>query len=148
LHGSEYRHVPRRASGIEETIVPAGGDDRIDVLARVTATLNTDLEGTRTSSPPPCRTCAARAGVGLTLASVPRAPVQRARTPRYRPPRPYLRLSPPGCAAAQTLERRRPNPRAPPPPSNPSVAIAGAARSPPVRRRSVAVEFTSSSAAR
>jgi hypothetical protein len=26
-------------------VVPAGGDDRIDVLARVTAALNTDLEG-------------------------------------------------------------------------------------------------------
>jgi hypothetical protein len=48
LYGSEYRHVPRRASGTEETIVPAGGDDRIDILARVTATLNTDLEGATT----------------------------------------------------------------------------------------------------
>jgi hypothetical protein len=26
-------------------VVPAGGDDRIDVLARVTGALNTDLEG-------------------------------------------------------------------------------------------------------
>jgi hypothetical protein len=26
-------------------VIPAGGDDRIDVLARVTAALNTDLEG-------------------------------------------------------------------------------------------------------
>jgi hypothetical protein len=25
--------------------VPAGGDDRIDILVRVTAALNTDLEG-------------------------------------------------------------------------------------------------------
>jgi hypothetical protein len=33
LHGSEFRHVPRRVSGSEETVVPAGGDDRIDVLA-------------------------------------------------------------------------------------------------------------------
>jgi hypothetical protein len=48
LFDSEYRHVPRRASGTEETIVPAGGDDRIDVLARVTAALNTDLEGATT----------------------------------------------------------------------------------------------------
>jgi hypothetical protein len=48
LFNSEYRHVPRRASGIEETIVPAGGDDRIDILARVTAALNTDLEGVTT----------------------------------------------------------------------------------------------------
>jgi hypothetical protein len=48
LYGSEYRHVPRRASGTEETIVPAGGDDRIDILARVTAALNTDLEGATT----------------------------------------------------------------------------------------------------
>jgi hypothetical protein len=48
LHGSEFRHVPRRVSGSEETVVPAGGDDRIDVLARVTAALNTDLEGATT----------------------------------------------------------------------------------------------------
>jgi hypothetical protein len=34
--------------GSENTIVPAGGDDRIDILARVTATLNTDLEGATT----------------------------------------------------------------------------------------------------
>jgi hypothetical protein len=40
--------VPRRASGIEETVVPAGGDDRIDILERVTAALNTDLEGATT----------------------------------------------------------------------------------------------------
>jgi hypothetical protein len=45
LHGSEFRHIPRRVSGSEETIVPAGGDDLIDILARVTAALNTDLEG-------------------------------------------------------------------------------------------------------
>jgi hypothetical protein len=45
LHGSEFRHVPRRVSGSEETIVPTGGDDRIDILARVIAALNTDLEG-------------------------------------------------------------------------------------------------------
>jgi hypothetical protein len=32
-------------SGSEETVVPTGGDDRIDVLAQVTAALNTDLEG-------------------------------------------------------------------------------------------------------
>jgi hypothetical protein len=48
LHGSEFRHIPRRVSGSEETIVPAGGDDRIDILARMTATLNTDLEGATT----------------------------------------------------------------------------------------------------
>jgi hypothetical protein len=34
LHGSEFRHIPRRVSGSEETIVPAGGDSRIDILAR------------------------------------------------------------------------------------------------------------------
>jgi hypothetical protein len=45
LHGSEFRHIPRRVSGSEKTIVPAGRDDRIDILTRVTATLNTDLEG-------------------------------------------------------------------------------------------------------
>jgi hypothetical protein len=48
LHGSEFCHVPRRVSGSEETVVPAGGDDHIDVLARVTAALNTDLEGATT----------------------------------------------------------------------------------------------------
>jgi outer membrane murein-binding lipoprotein Lpp len=30
------------------TVVPAGGNDRINVLARVTADLNTDLEGATT----------------------------------------------------------------------------------------------------
>jgi hypothetical protein len=48
LFDSEYCHVPRRVSGIEETIVPAGGDDRIDILARVKVALNTDLEGATT----------------------------------------------------------------------------------------------------
>jgi hypothetical protein len=48
LHGSEFRHVPRRVSGLDETMVPAGGDDHIDVLARVSAALNTDLEVTTT----------------------------------------------------------------------------------------------------
>jgi hypothetical protein len=43
--GSEFRHIPRRVSGSEETIVPAGGDDCIDILARVAVALNTDLEG-------------------------------------------------------------------------------------------------------
>jgi hypothetical protein len=35
-------------SGSEKTVVPAGGDDRIDTLALVTAALNTDLEGATT----------------------------------------------------------------------------------------------------
>jgi hypothetical protein len=48
LYGSEYRHVPHRASGTKHTIVPAGGDDRIDILARVTTALNTNLEGATT----------------------------------------------------------------------------------------------------
>jgi hypothetical protein len=33
VHGSEFLHVPRRVSNSEETVVPAGGDDHIDVLA-------------------------------------------------------------------------------------------------------------------
>jgi hypothetical protein len=45
LHGTEFRHIPRRVSGFEETIVPVGGDDRIDILAWVIAALNTGLEG-------------------------------------------------------------------------------------------------------
>jgi hypothetical protein len=39
LHGSEFRHIPHCVSGSEETIVPAGGDDRIDILAWVPAAL-------------------------------------------------------------------------------------------------------------
>jgi hypothetical protein len=45
LHGSEFYHIPRRVSDSEDTIVPAREDDRIDILARVTTALNTDLEG-------------------------------------------------------------------------------------------------------
>jgi hypothetical protein len=48
LQQSKFRHVPRRVSGSENTIVPAGGDDRIDILAWVTSALNTDLEGAKT----------------------------------------------------------------------------------------------------
>jgi hypothetical protein len=48
LHGFEFHHIPRRVSGSEETIVPAGGDDRIEILAQLTAALNTDLEGATT----------------------------------------------------------------------------------------------------
>jgi hypothetical protein len=35
-------------SGSEETIVPAGGDNCIDIMARVTTALNTDFEGATT----------------------------------------------------------------------------------------------------
>jgi hypothetical protein len=45
LHQFEFCHIPHCLSGFEETVVPAGGDDRIDILAWVTAALNTDLEG-------------------------------------------------------------------------------------------------------
>jgi hypothetical protein len=48
LHESEFCHVPRRVSGSKNTIVPIGGDERIDILDRVTAALNTDLEGATT----------------------------------------------------------------------------------------------------
>jgi hypothetical protein len=48
LHESKFRHVPHRVSGSENTIAPAGGDDSIDILARVTVALNTDLEGATT----------------------------------------------------------------------------------------------------
>ena len=42
----EYCHLPRRTSGTEKTVVTLGGaaKNRINVLAQVTATLNTDLE--------------------------------------------------------------------------------------------------------
>jgi hypothetical protein len=44
---SDYRHIPRRTSGTEQTVVPLTGseDPRLHTLAQVTATLNTDLEG-------------------------------------------------------------------------------------------------------
>ncbi|EEC75077.1 hypothetical protein OsI_11210 [Oryza sativa Indica Group] len=47
LHYSDFRHIPSRPVGTKDTVVPASqtGDDRVDVLARVTAALNTDLEG-------------------------------------------------------------------------------------------------------
>ncbi|RLN39348.1 uncharacterized protein C2845_PM01G43090 [Panicum miliaceum] len=50
LQNTEYRHLPRRLSGIEETVVTLGGDDedRLNTLTRVTAALNTDLENVTT----------------------------------------------------------------------------------------------------
>ena len=47
LSFTEYRHLPSRTSGTEDTVVPLGEarEDHINVLARVTAALNTDLEG-------------------------------------------------------------------------------------------------------
>jgi hypothetical protein len=65
LFNSEYRLVPRRASGTEETVVPAGGDDRIDILARVTAALNTDLKLCHIIPQPPLRYGSAEATTHL-----------------------------------------------------------------------------------
>ncbi|CAO2186958.1 unnamed protein product [Urochloa humidicola] len=47
LSGTEYRRLPRRPSGSEQTNVMVGNasEDRINILARVVATLNTDLDG-------------------------------------------------------------------------------------------------------
>ncbi|KAF8728698.1 hypothetical protein HU200_017970 [Digitaria exilis] len=48
LSRTEYCHLPRRRPGTEQTVVVGGGptaDPRLNVLARVTAALNTDLEG-------------------------------------------------------------------------------------------------------
>jgi hypothetical protein len=47
LEGTDFRFVPSRVSGTENTVVPMGDfrDSRVDILARVTAALNTDLEG-------------------------------------------------------------------------------------------------------
>jgi hypothetical protein len=44
---SNYRHIPHRTSGTEQTMVPLTGfeDPRLHTLAQVTAALNTDLEG-------------------------------------------------------------------------------------------------------
>ena len=46
----EYRHLPRRISGTEETVVTLGdeGEDHVNTLARVSAALNTDLENVTT----------------------------------------------------------------------------------------------------
>jgi hypothetical protein len=47
IHGTDFHFVPSRISGTEETVVPMGDfrNSHVDILARVTATLNTDLEG-------------------------------------------------------------------------------------------------------
>ena len=47
LNISDYRHIPRRTSGTERTVVPLGDPEevRLNVLAQVAAGLNTDLEG-------------------------------------------------------------------------------------------------------
>ena len=50
LHTTEYRHIPRRTSGTEDIVVVLGDDGRdcLNILARVTAALNTNLEGVTT----------------------------------------------------------------------------------------------------
>jgi hypothetical protein len=47
IEGTDFRFVPSRVSGTEKTVVPMGEfrDSRVDILARVTAALDTDLEG-------------------------------------------------------------------------------------------------------
>jgi hypothetical protein len=47
IEGTDFRFVPSRVSGTENTVVPMGDfrDSRVDILSRVTAALNTDLEG-------------------------------------------------------------------------------------------------------
>jgi hypothetical protein len=52
IKGTDFRFVPSRFSGTENTVVPMGDfrDSRVDILARVTAALNTDLEGRHDSS--------------------------------------------------------------------------------------------------
>jgi len=50
LQATEYRHLPRRACGTEETVMTLGGEEgsSVSILARATAALNTDLEGVTT----------------------------------------------------------------------------------------------------
>jgi hypothetical protein len=47
IKGTDFRFVPSRVSGTENTVVPMGDfrDSCVDILARVTTALNTDLEG-------------------------------------------------------------------------------------------------------
>jgi hypothetical protein len=44
---SDYRHIPRRTSGTEQTVVPLASseDPRLHTVAQVTIALNTNLEG-------------------------------------------------------------------------------------------------------
>ena len=46
----EYRHLPHRARGTEDTVMTLGGEEgsSTNILARATAALNTDLEGVTT----------------------------------------------------------------------------------------------------
>jgi hypothetical protein len=50
IEGTNFRFVPSRVSGNENTVVPMGDfrDSHVDILARVTAALNMDLEGATT----------------------------------------------------------------------------------------------------
>jgi hypothetical protein len=50
IQGTDFRFVPSRVSGTEDTVVPMRDfrDNRVDILARVTAALNTNLEGATT----------------------------------------------------------------------------------------------------
>jgi hypothetical protein len=47
IEGTDFRFVPGKVSGTENTVVPMGNfrDSRVDILPRVTTALNTDLEG-------------------------------------------------------------------------------------------------------
>jgi hypothetical protein len=47
IEGTYFWFVPSRVSGTENTMIPMGDfrDSHVDILARVTTTLNTDLEG-------------------------------------------------------------------------------------------------------
>jgi hypothetical protein len=47
IHDTDFRFVSSRISGTVEIVVPMGDnhDSRVDILARVTAALNTNLEG-------------------------------------------------------------------------------------------------------
>jgi hypothetical protein len=50
IHGTYFHFVPNQVSGTKDTVVHMGDfrDSRVDILARVTAALNTGLEGATT----------------------------------------------------------------------------------------------------
>jgi hypothetical protein len=50
IEGTDFWFVPSRANGAENNVVPIGDfrDSRVDIHARVTVALNTDLEGVTT----------------------------------------------------------------------------------------------------
>ncbi|CAN6324342.1 unnamed protein product [Urochloa humidicola] len=103
LSVTEYRHLPRRPSGGEQAYVVMGdaGEDRVSVLARVTAVLNTDLDNATTELAKTHdqleEAYAKIARLEAQLAGQePPAPIDEIPCPAASPPRKRLRYGAPG----------------------------------------------------